>query len=83
MTVRASKPHGKAPRGSRQESARNDSAQEPILTQRAALILTAALVIAAAAGVLGYLARRNTADAVLTGGAAFAGAIALLIRLIG
>ena len=83
MTVRGSWPDRKAPGDNRKESPARIPAGEPILTQRAALILTSSLVIGAAAGVLGYLARRNPADAVLTGGAACAAAIALLTRLIG
>jgi hypothetical protein len=50
---------------------------------RAAFIFAAALVIAAAAGTLTYLATGRPPVAVLTAGPAFAGTIALLNTIIG
>lgn len=55
----------------------------PLLTPRAAIILVAALLIGAAAGVLGHLAGARPAEAILTGGGAFGAAVALLNNLIG
>lgn len=55
----------------------------PLLTLRAALILLAALVIGAAAGVLAYLAGTRPAEAVLTGGGTFGAVVALLNTIIG
>lgn len=54
----------------------------PLLTPRAALILLAALVIGAAAGILAHLAGTQPAEAVLTGGGAFGAVVALLHTII-
>jgi hypothetical protein len=59
------------------------SERGPLLTLRSALIILAALVTGAAAGILAYLAGARPAEAVLTGGGAFGAAIALLNTLIG
>ena len=82
MTVRRSKPDGKRPAGPDTENPRGRD-RPPLITQRAALILLAALLIGVAAGLLSHLAGSNPASAVLSGGAACAGAIALLDALIG
>jgi hypothetical protein len=78
MTVRGSRPHGKASKD--EESSGNT--RQWLLTQRAALILVTALVIGLIAGTLEYLAGDKLAEAVLTGGGCFGGAIALLNTLI-
>jgi len=54
-----------------------------LLTQRAAVILFAALIAGLAAGVLVYLATANPAGAILAGGTAFGGAVKLLNTVIG
>jgi hypothetical protein len=76
MTVRRSPPEREGP------ESHHSVAAPPLLTQRAALILVAALVIGVFAGMLAYLAGTKPADAVLTGGAAWAAAITLLNALI-
>jgi hypothetical protein len=53
-----------------------------LLTQRAAVILFAALIAGLASGVLVYLATANPATAILAGGAAFGGAVKLLNTVI-
>lgn len=82
MTIEPSSSDGKTRKGSRKDSFRDTSSQG-VITERAAVIFTVALVIGIAAGALGYLAGGNPAAAVLTGGAAFGGAVALLLRLLG
>jgi hypothetical protein len=84
MTVRRTPPNGNLP-GHRKWETRQDLPVEhgPLLTLRAALILIAALVIGAAAGILAYLAGARPAEAVLTGGGAFGATVALLNTLIG
>src|SRR5262249_10554348 len=57
--------------------------RQPLITQRAALILISALLIGVTAGVLSHIAGSNPAAAVLAGGAACAGAIVLLDALVG
>ena len=54
----------------------------PLLTQRAAVILFAALMAGLAIGVLVYLATANPAGAILGGGTAFGGAVKLLNTVI-
>ena len=82
MTVRRSQPDGKTPRGYRKATSDGTPGQQPLLTERAALIIMAALIIGLAAGVLANLAGAKSADAILTGGTGFAGAIVLLNALI-
>jgi hypothetical protein len=65
-----------------EESFSDTPHQQPILTQRAAIIFVSGLVIALIAGVLAHLAGSKPAAAVLAGGGAFAGAVALLHQLI-
>ena len=54
----------------------------PLLTQRAAVILFAALIAGLATGILVYLATANPAAAILAGGTAFGGAVKLLNTVI-
>lgn len=54
----------------------------PLLTQRAAVILFAALMAGLAIGVLVYLATAPPAGAILAGGTAFGGAVKLLNSVI-
>jgi len=82
MTVRRSRLHGKAPGDLDEESSTDVPDQQQLITDHAALILFAALVVGLVAGVLDYLAGSKPADAVLTGGGAFAAAIVLLNGLI-
>jgi hypothetical protein len=82
MTVRRRTPDGEGPEGHETETRSVTSREQPLLTQRAALILITALVIAAAAGILAYLAGARPPEAVLAGGAACAGAITFLHTLI-
>jgi hypothetical protein len=56
---------------------------EPLLTPRAFLVLLAALLAAAAAGILSYLAALNVPAAVLVGFGAFGVALPLLHNLLG
>lgn len=83
MRVRPSRPGRKVPKDSGEESSTGTPGQQPLLTQRAAIVFIAAFVIGLAAGVLAYLAGSKPAEAVLTGGGAFAAAIALLDPRIG
>jgi hypothetical protein len=53
-----------------------------LLTQRAAVIVFAALIAGLATGVLVYLATANPAEAILAGGTAFGGAVKLLNTVI-
>lgn len=82
MTVRRSGHDGKVPEDPGKESSRSIPDRDGLLSERAALILIAGLVIGVAAGVLAYFAGSKLAAAVLTGGGAFAGAIVLLNSLI-
>jgi hypothetical protein len=83
MTLRRRPPHVKdSPDHESETDPAATSGEQRLLTQRAALILTAALLIGAAAGILTYLAGTCPAGAVLTGGTAFGAAIALLNTLI-
>lgn len=84
MTVRRVPSKRNLPSHPREQTHIN-SPDEPgsLLTLRAALILVAALLTGAAAGVLAFLAGARPAEAVLTGGGAFGAAIALLNTLIG
>jgi hypothetical protein len=65
------------------ESVRSPRGRPEFVSLRSALIIIAAVVIGTAAGILAYMAGNKPADAVLTGGAAFAGTIVLLDALIG
>jgi len=56
--------------------------RRPLLTLRAAVILSGALVASVATGILTYLAARNLAEAVLASIPACAGAIKFLDTLI-
>jgi len=56
---------------------------EPLLSQRAALILSLAAIIAAAAAALTLWAGGNLPTALLTAGSAFGGTIGLLHQTIG
>jgi hypothetical protein len=53
-----------------------------LLTQRAAVIVFAALIAGLATGVLVYLATGNPAGAILAGGTAFGGAVKLFNTVI-
>lgn len=53
-----------------------------LLTQRAAVIVFAALIAGLATGILVYLATANPAEAILAGGTAFGGAVKLLDSVI-
>lgn len=55
---------------------------EPLLSVRTALVLLLAAVIALLAGVLSYLAQHEVATAVLVGGGAGGGAVALFHGLL-
>lgn len=55
----------------------------PLLDQRAALILLISLLVALATGVLTWCAHQSPPEAVLAGGAAFGGTLALLHQVIG
>ena len=81
-TVRRRRPDRKTPDATDTENPPGRD-PAPFITQRAALILLAALLIGVAAGILAHLAGSNPAAAVLYGGAACAGAISLLNALIG
>ena len=72
-------------RNAREHPDRGSSADDPdpLLTLRAAFILTAAFAVAAAAGVLTYLTTGSTPGAVLAAGSAIAAAIALLNGIVG
>lgn len=69
--------------GERETRRASPGERDPLLSTRAALIIVAALVLGAAAGILAYLAGARPAQAVLTGGGAFGAAVALLNSLIG
>ncbi|HEY8044907.1 MAG TPA: hypothetical protein VIF35_11620 [Streptosporangiaceae bacterium] len=81
MSVKHAPADMEPPGGSEPEHvpARDD---RPLLTQRAAIILFAALITGLATGVLVYLATVNPAAAILAGGTAFGGAAKLLNSLI-
>lgn len=82
MTIEPSRPDGKVP----EESGKSFYLNTPsrgVLSERGMGMLALSLVIGIASGVLGYMAGGNPAAAVLTGGAAFGGAVALLLRLLG
>lgn len=49
-----------------------------LLSLRAAVIFTVALVIGCVGGLLAYLAQRSAAKAIFAGGAAFGASVALL-----
>lgn len=55
----------------------------PLLTLRAAFILTVALATAAAGGILTYLTTDRAPEAFLAAGTAFAAAITLLNAIVG
>jgi len=55
----------------------------PLLTLRAAFILTAALVTAAVGGILTYLMAGKASEAFLAAGGTFAAAITLLNAIVG
>lgn len=80
MTLR----HDRHKRNARRPSDRDDSTndRDTLLTLRAAFILAAALIVAAAAGVLTYLMTGSAPGAVLAAGPAVAAAIALLNGII-
>jgi hypothetical protein len=82
MTVRRTRPNRKSPPGVSDESSK-DPDHQSLVNQRAALILITAVLTGVAAGILSRLSQANPAEAVLTGGAAFAAAITLLNTLIG
>jgi hypothetical protein len=60
----------------------SQQSQTPLLSLRAAVILTLALILGIAAGLLTYTAHRNLADATLFGGGAMATAVVVLNGLI-
>jgi hypothetical protein len=55
---------------------------EPLLTERAMLMLLAAITIGLVAGALGYLSTHDLAAATLVGGGATGGGLALLNGLV-
>jgi hypothetical protein len=81
MRVRLNRENRNAPGGIDPADPTHDPS--PLLTLRAAFILTVAASIAAAAGTLTYLATGSPPVAVLAAGPWFAGAIALLNTIIG
>lgn len=56
---------------------------DPILRVRVALMVLGALVVGVVAGVLGFYAEGGVANAVLIGGGAAGGALALINGLLG
>lgn len=54
----------------------------PLLSVRAALVLLIAIVVGLVAGILGYFTNREIATAVLIGGGAAGGALALFHTLL-
>ena len=82
MTIRRRAPDGNLPGGHESETQQTLSGGQTLLTQRAALILLAAVAIGLDAGILAWLAGTRPAAAVLVGGAACAAAITLLNTLI-
>jgi hypothetical protein len=83
MSVRPKPPKRNLPHSADRETppASHDGGAT-LLSQRAALILIAALVIGTGSGVLTYLAGARPAEAVLAGGGACAAAIVALNTLI-
>jgi hypothetical protein len=83
MTLRDRPPERNARRDDpgRPGSAQQD--QDPLLSLRAIVLLTAGLLIGIAAGVLTYLAGSHVAAGVLAGLAAFGTAIPVLHKLVG
>lgn len=81
MTVR----HGRKKRNAGGHPDRGSSTddRDPLLTLRAAFILTAALIVATAAGVLMYLMTGSASGAALAAGSAIAAAITLLNGIVG
>jgi hypothetical protein len=65
------------------DSSSSPDGGDPLLTLRAAFILTAAAFVAAAAGVLTYLMTGSAPEAVLAAGPATGAAIALLNSIVG
>ncbi len=61
---------------------RRTSEDRALLSLRAALILSLATIVAVVAGLLTYLAEASVPTAVLCGGAAWAGSVTLLGRVI-
>ncbi|AUG78521.1 hypothetical protein CFP65_3735 [Kitasatospora sp. MMS16-BH015] len=59
------------------------SAQKPLLDQRATLVLLLGVLTGVAAGVLTALGGAGAADAVLAGGAGFAGGVVLFQQIVG
>jgi hypothetical protein len=59
------------------------SGRPPLLTQRAAIIFTPALVAGVAVGILAAFGSAQAASAILSGGAACGGVLALLNKIIG
>ncbi len=57
--------------------------EDPLLTVRATLVLLLATLIGVAAGALTFVTSHSLASAVLTGGAAAGGVLALAPKLIG
>jgi predicted branched-subunit amino acid permease len=82
MTVRRKQQNRKSTPGVSGETSQNQDRQS-LINQRGALILITGILIGIAAGILAHMAGAKPAEAVLTGGAACAGAIALLNTLIG
>ncbi len=88
MQVRISDhpPEGNPPRRSRRETSGLDRDGSGLVSARSAVILGASFLIALIAGVLAYLTLgrfpADLAGAVLAAGAAFAGAVRLLMAII-
>lgn len=61
---------------------RANPSKKGLLTLRAAVVLFCALIIGAATGALTYLGTKEPSNAVLAGGAAFAGAVIWLDTII-
>ena len=79
MTVR----HGRKKRNAGGHPDRGSDDRDPLLTLRAAFILTAALIVSTAAGVLMYLMTGSASGAALAAGSAIAAAITLLNGIVG
>jgi hypothetical protein len=82
MTVRRTPPDRNSPGDTSSDERSVPHEHPPLLTARAALILIAALATGIAAGILAHLAGGHPASAVLAGGAACGGALALLNTII-
>jgi hypothetical protein len=60
----------------------DSKSKKPLLSVRAALIMVCALVVGATAAVLTYFGTKQPTNALLTGGASFAGAVIWFDKII-